>query len=139
MHLLYLQRDVSRLLKAGQGAGVLTAAQQTTLGDARTHINELLENVPWWLMALSATFLGLGTAIGYKRIVVTLGEWMSSVKMNAAHGTAVLRLHGRERRLQHRYLGCSLHCHVPVRRWCQPVRTLPELRRGLDSRSVRLH
>jgi phosphate/sulfate permease len=48
----------------------------------------LLENVTWWLMMLSATFLGLGTAIGYKRIVVTLGERMSSVKMNAAHGTA---------------------------------------------------
>jgi phosphate/sulfate permease len=86
--LLYLQRDVSRLLKAGQGAGVLTAAQQTTLGDARTHINALLENVPWWLMALSATFLGLGTAVGYKRIVQTLGEKLSSVRMNAAHGTA---------------------------------------------------
>jgi phosphate/sulfate permease len=86
--LLYLQRDVSRLLKAGDGAGVLTAAQSATLGDARTHINRLLENVPWWLMALSATFLGLGTAIGYKRIVITLGEKMSSVKMNAAHGTA---------------------------------------------------
>jgi phosphate/sulfate permease len=86
--LLYLQRDVSRLLKAGEGAGVLTAAQAATLGDARSHINRLLENVPWWLMALSATFLGLGTAIGYKRIVVTLGEKMSSVRMNAAHGTA---------------------------------------------------
>jgi phosphate/sulfate permease len=86
--LLYLQRDVSRLLKAGGGAGVLTPAQATTLSDARSHINRLLENVPWWLMALSATFLGLGTAIGYKRIVVTLGERLSSVKMNAAHGTA---------------------------------------------------
>jgi phosphate/sulfate permease len=86
--LLYLQRDVSRLLKAGDGAGVLTQSQIATLGDARTHINALLENVPWWLMALSATFLGLGTMIGYKRIVVTLGERMSSVKMNAAHGTA---------------------------------------------------
>jgi phosphate/sulfate permease len=86
--LLYLQRDVSRLLKAGEGAGVLTSAQSTTLGDARTHINRLLENVPWWLMALSASFLGLGTAVGYKRIVETLGEKMSSVRMNAAHGTA---------------------------------------------------
>jgi len=86
--LLYLQRDVSRLLKAGAGAGALTDAETTTLSDARTHINRLLENVPWWLMALSATFLGLGTAVGYKRIVVTLGERMSSVKMNAAHGTA---------------------------------------------------
>jgi phosphate/sulfate permease len=42
----------------------------------------------WWLMALSASFLGLDTAIGYKRIVVTLGERLSGVKMNAAHGTA---------------------------------------------------
>jgi len=86
--LLYLQRDVSRLLKAGQGAGVLTPAQETTLSDARTNVNRLLENVPWWLMALSAGFLGLGTAVGYKRIVQTLGEKMSSVRMNAAHGTA---------------------------------------------------
>jgi phosphate/sulfate permease len=85
---LYLQRDVSRILKAGAGTGALTDAETTTLVDARTHINRLLENVPWWLMALSATFLGLGTAVGYKRIVVTLGERMSSVKMNAAHGTA---------------------------------------------------
>jgi phosphate/sulfate permease len=86
--LLYLQRDVSRISKAGEGAGVLTQAEIGTLGDARKNINRLLENVPDWLMALSATFLGLGTAIGYKRIVITLGEKMSSVKMNAAHGTA---------------------------------------------------
>ena len=34
--LLYLQRDVSRLLKAGEGAGALTPAQTATLADART-------------------------------------------------------------------------------------------------------
>jgi phosphate/sulfate permease len=67
----------------------VTAAHAFVHGQSiRTNINRLLENVPWWLMALSATFLGLGTADGYKRIVVTLGERLSSVKINATHGTA---------------------------------------------------
>jgi len=86
--LLYLQRDVTRLLKAGGTAGVLAPSQHATLSDARHNINRLLENVPWWLMALSALCLGLGTAVGYKRIVVTLGERLSSVHMTTAHGTA---------------------------------------------------
>jgi phosphate/sulfate permease len=86
--LLYLQRDVTQVLKAGETTGVLTPTQRASLSSARGNINRLIENVPWWLMALSATCLGLGTAVGYKRIVVTLGERLSSVHMTTAHGTA---------------------------------------------------
>jgi phosphate/sulfate permease len=40
------------------------------------------------IIFLSALALGLDTAVGYEKIVVTLGEKMGSAHMNPAHGTA---------------------------------------------------
>lgn len=55
---------------------------------AHTLMRDFVEHVPFWIILLSAIALGGGTAIGYRRIVTTLGEKMGSSRMNPAQGTA---------------------------------------------------
>lgn len=86
--LVFLKREASVLSKRGAASGVITPAQATQLKQDKEALAPLLENVPFWLIVLSAACLGIGTAFGYRRIVRTLAEQMASEPMNAAHGTA---------------------------------------------------
>lgn len=86
--MLYLQSEITQILKQGQNTGVLTDQQVADLTHLRSLINEMTENVPIWIILISATALGVGTAIGYKRIVLTLGEKIGGTHMNAAQGTS---------------------------------------------------
>jgi PiT family inorganic phosphate transporter len=47
-----------------------------------------VEYAPWWVRALSAVCLGLGTMIGYKRIVHTLGERLGKAHLTPAQGAS---------------------------------------------------
>lgn len=54
-------------------------------------VNEMktyTEYVPWWVIVLISASLGLGTMIGWKRIVVTIGEKIGKEKLNYAQGAA---------------------------------------------------
>ena len=48
----------------------------------------LVAYAPWWVRILSAVALGLGTMIGYKRIVETLGERLGKQHLVPAQGAA---------------------------------------------------
>jgi PiT family inorganic phosphate transporter len=56
----------------------------TTVKEMRTYT----EYVPWWVIVLISASLGLGTMIGWKRIVVTIGEKIGKEKLNYAQGAA---------------------------------------------------
>jgi hypothetical protein len=47
-----------------------------------------VEYAPWWVRILSAICLGLGTMIGYQRIVTTLGERLGRIHLTPAQGAA---------------------------------------------------
>jgi len=51
-------------------------------------IGALVTYAPWWVRVLSAVALGLGTMIGYKRIVTTLGERLGKQHLVPAQGAA---------------------------------------------------
>lgn len=56
-----------------------------------THINRIksyTEYSPWWVIFLISLSLGLGTMVGWKRIVVTLGEKIGKSRMTYAQGAA---------------------------------------------------
>jgi inorganic phosphate transporter, PiT family len=58
---------------------------------AKNLVKELRQSVeyaPWWVRVLSALCLGIGTMIGYKRIVTTLGERLGNVHLTPAQGGA---------------------------------------------------
>lgn len=51
-------------------------------------LGESVEYAPWWVRILSALCLGVGTMVGYKRIVTTLGERLGNVHLTPAQGAA---------------------------------------------------
>jgi inorganic phosphate transporter, PiT family len=51
-------------------------------------LGETVEYAPWWVRILSALCLGIGTMIGYKRIVTTLGERLGNIHLTPAQGAS---------------------------------------------------
>jgi PiT family inorganic phosphate transporter len=47
-----------------------------------------VEYAPWWVRILSAICLGVGTMIGYQRIVTTLGQRLGKIHLTPAQGAA---------------------------------------------------
>ena len=57
----------------------------------KSNIKELkayTEFVPWWVIAMVSISLGIGTMIGWKRIVVTIGEKIGKTHLNYAQGAS---------------------------------------------------
>ena len=54
----------------------------------RTAMHSTVEYAPWWVRVLSAVCLGLGTMVGYKRIVHTLGERLGKAHLTPAQGAS---------------------------------------------------
>jgi inorganic phosphate transporter, PiT family len=49
---------------------------------------DTVEYAPWWVRILSALCLGIGTMIGYQRIVTTLGQRLGNVHLTPAQGAS---------------------------------------------------
>jgi inorganic phosphate transporter, PiT family len=47
-----------------------------------------VEYAPWWVRIMSALCLGIGTMIGYRRIVTTLGQRLGRVHLTPAQGAS---------------------------------------------------
>lgn len=86
--ILDLHTSITKALKDPTSATKLNAEQLQQLQYAHTLLKDFVEHVPFWIILLSAIALGGGTAIGYRRIVTTLGEKMGSSRMNPGQGTA---------------------------------------------------
>ena len=57
-----------------------------TLGNANSGLSSLTDFAPQWVMWMIALSLGLGTMIGWKRIVVTVGEKIGKQHLTYAQG-----------------------------------------------------
>ncbi|MBK8153187.1 MAG: inorganic phosphate transporter [Saprospiraceae bacterium] len=51
-------------------------------------INDYTHHTPWWIIVLISISLGIGTMIGWKRIVVTIGEKIGKRHMTYAEGAS---------------------------------------------------
>jgi inorganic phosphate transporter, PiT family len=51
-------------------------------------LGDTVEYAPWWVRILSALCLGIGTMIGYQRIVTTLGQRLGNVHLTPAQGAS---------------------------------------------------
>ena len=70
------------------GVGTLTPDQAAQLKKDRTELRALIDYAPPWVLILVATSLGLGTMIGWKRIVVTVGEKIGKTHLTYAQGAS---------------------------------------------------
>ena len=86
--ILDIHAAVGRTIKHADALQALNAEERAKLKSAHEALNRLIEDVPFWLILLSSIALGLGTGIGYKKIVATLGSKMGDKAMSPAQGLA---------------------------------------------------
>ncbi len=63
-------------------------AEATTLGDYKKQLDKLTHFIPVWVKVAVALFLGFGTMIGWKRIVVTVGERIGKSHLTYGQGAS---------------------------------------------------
>lgn len=65
---------------------VLTDAEKEILNKSAIELEHVVDFAPVWVIGLISLSLGLGTMIGWKRIVVTIGERIGNEHLNYAQG-----------------------------------------------------
>ena len=79
---MYLVLDTSKLLTKDKAKGGFAAAELETIGAYQHNLEKGTRFIPLWVKVTVALALGLGTMVGWRRIVVTVGE-----KIGKAHLT----------------------------------------------------
>ncbi|MEK1906831.1 MAG: inorganic phosphate transporter [Pseudomonas sp.] len=83
---LYLGASTIALLNHAQPG--LSPEAWSTLQDFRVHSEALTRFVPLWVKVAVAFALGLGTLVGWRRIVATVGEGIGKERMTYAQGAS---------------------------------------------------
>src|ERR1700676_4927920 len=60
--------------------------EQKSAAALKTHMDKLTKFIPTWVKFVVAIALGLGTMVGWKRIVVTVGEKIGKTHLTYAQG-----------------------------------------------------
>jgi PiT family inorganic phosphate transporter len=84
---IYLASEALRFL-AKDKAAELTEADKTTLKAYKDEIDKATKFIPLWVKVAVAIALGLGTMIGWKRIVITVGEKIGKEHLTYGQGAA---------------------------------------------------
>ncbi|MBN9511558.1 MAG: inorganic phosphate transporter [Alphaproteobacteria bacterium] len=81
---MYLASEAVRLMpKSG-----FSAAQQAAVTQFKRALDASTRFIPWWVKVSVAIALGLGTMVGWKRIVVTVGERIGKSHLTYGQGAA---------------------------------------------------
>ena len=78
----------SSLAKLTKGDYFKNPDDRAAMGALRTSLDKSTTFIPTWVKAAVAIALGLGTMVGWKRIVVTVGEKIGKVHLTYAQGAA---------------------------------------------------
>jgi PiT family inorganic phosphate transporter len=78
---------ISELKHAEEAKGISADDKKNTQRLAK-QLGRAVEYAPLWVRMLSAFCLGVGTMIGYKRIVKTLGERLGKIHLTPAQGAS---------------------------------------------------
>jgi PiT family inorganic phosphate transporter len=84
---MYVVSETLRLLDKTKKGGI-SAADWVVLKNYKSHIDKATRFIPTWVKVAVALALGLGTMVGWKRIVVTVGEKIGKSHMTYAQGAA---------------------------------------------------
>jgi inorganic phosphate transporter, PiT family len=84
---IYLASEALRFLAKDKEAQ-LTDNDKKILADYRTQIDQATKFIPTWVKVAVAIALGLGTMVGWKRIVVTVGEKIGKQHLTYAQGAS---------------------------------------------------
>ncbi len=84
---MYLASEALRLMQKS-GKPVFAAADVAILKNYKSHIDRATRFIPLWVKVATALALGLGTMVGWKRIVVTVGEKIGKDHLTYGQGAA---------------------------------------------------
>lgn len=79
---------VSETIAKMDKSGALTPEQKKVLPTYKTKVDKFTRYIPGWVKVAVALSLGLGTMIGWKRIVVTVGEKIGKEHLNYGQGAS---------------------------------------------------
>ena len=75
-------------LKHAEESKQISAEDKKSAQKLGKQLGQAVEYAPFWVRMLSALCLGIGTMIGYKRIVKTLGERLGNIHLTPAQGAS---------------------------------------------------
>jgi PiT family inorganic phosphate transporter len=84
---MYLTSETLRLM-AKSGGPQMTVADKMIVANYTGYLDKSTKFIPTWVKVAVALALGLGTMIGWKRIVVTVGEKIGKARMTYAQGAS---------------------------------------------------
>jgi PiT family inorganic phosphate transporter len=82
---MYLISEAIRLMQKNHNP-TFTASETAILANYKKHIDHSTRFIPLWVKVAVAMALGLGTMVGWKRIVVTVGEKIGKQHLTYAQG-----------------------------------------------------
>ncbi len=85
---MYLTSESLRLVAKAQGAPKFTDADKKVIANYKSFLDKSTRFIPTWVKVAVALALGLGTMVGWKRIVVTVGEKIGKTHLTYAQGAA---------------------------------------------------
>jgi inorganic phosphate transporter, PiT family len=86
---MYLLHDTAKLVTGDAAAAArFTPAQKDALASYNTALEHGTRYIPFWVQLSVAIALGLGTMVGWKRIVVTVGERIGKTHLTYGMGAS---------------------------------------------------
>lgn len=85
---MYLTSESLRLLGKADGAPKFSDGDKKIIGNYKGFLDKSTRFIPTWVKVAVALALGLGTMVGWKRIVVTVGEKIGKTHLTYAQGAA---------------------------------------------------
>ncbi|TQR62348.1 inorganic phosphate transporter [Acinetobacter sp. RF14B] len=83
---MYLSTTAFKRLDKAKALPVMSGAEEKTVAAYRDNLDSFLQYIPTWVKVATALALGLGTMVGWKRIVVTVGERIGKQHMTYGQG-----------------------------------------------------
>ena len=85
---MYLTSETLRILPKSAGAPKMSDGDIKAIGNYKKFLDTSTRFIPPWVKVAVALALGLGTMIGWKRIVVTVGEKIGKTHLTYAQGAS---------------------------------------------------
>ncbi len=85
---MYLTSETLRLLPKAKGAPKLNDSDVKVIANYKGFLDRSTKFIPTWVKVAVALALGLGTMVGWKRIVVTVGEKIGKTHLTYAQGAS---------------------------------------------------
>ncbi|MCH4248036.1 MAG: inorganic phosphate transporter [Acinetobacter populi] len=83
---MYLSTTAFKRLEKAEQLPAMTMENQEVVKSYRKHLDSFLQYIPTWVKVAVALALGMGTMVGWKRIVVTVGERIGKHHMTYGQG-----------------------------------------------------